>query len=115
MELDETLNYALPQYADEKKVTKNENDNPFIITKSEIEKKQILDWHLFKNGLLLPQMEGVSAQQCVIEGLRLISDSLVRRQDERLKSLQVHNVPSDQTKDTTSKLLLQKRTSSFLR
>ena len=77
--MDATLNYAIPQDSDEKKTTKTENDNPFIVTKSEIEKKQILEWHLFKSGLVLPLMEDVSAQKCVIEGLRLVSDSLMRR------------------------------------
>ena len=46
-----------------------------------------MDWHLFKSGLILPEIEGKSVSECVKEGLRLISDSLYRRQSIKLNSL----------------------------
>ena len=54
---------------------------------AELEKKQVLEWHLFKSGLTLPQMENKSTDECIREGLRLISDSLLRKEDKTLESL----------------------------
>ena len=92
VEFDEALNYALPKWSEgvtrKGKVT---DENPLLVTKAEMEKKQVLEWHLFKNGLILPQIENKSASECVLEGLHLISNSLLRKQDETLNSLQQVN------------------------
>ena len=85
VDFDEALNYALPKWSDDPtRKAKVTDENPILVTKAEIEKKHVLEWQLFKNGLILPQMENKSATECVLEGLRLVSDSLQRKQDETL-------------------------------
>ena len=58
-------------------------------TESEIEKQKVLEWQLLKSGLFLPGLQDKSNFECIIEGLRLVSDSLIRRQEEKLHSLKL--------------------------
>ena len=50
-------------------------------TQIEVIKKQMLDWYFFKNGLLMPQIDKKSTQECVKEGIRLINYSLFTKQE----------------------------------
>ncbi len=65
---------------------------------AEIEKKHITEWQLFKSGLFVPHMDNKSSYDCVLEGLRLISDSLYRRSDRKLESLQTVEEKADKKK-----------------
>ena len=50
-----------------------------------------------------------------MEGLRLVSDSLVRRQDETFDSLQNLSDEVNKKKNNEAKKLSQQRTDSFMR
>lgn len=50
-----------------------------------------------------------------MEGLRLVSDSLVRRQDETFESLQNLSDEINKKKNNEAKKLSQQRTDSFMR
>ena len=60
-------------------------------------------------------MEDKSSSECVMEGLRLVSDSLVRRQDETFESLQNLSDEVSKKKSNEAKKLSQQRTDSFMR
>ena len=88
LEFDEALNYALPKPLDDILTkAKSPTDSSIVVTTAEIDKLQLTHWHLFKGGLIFQQVEGKSSFECILEGLRLISDSLLRRQDDTIKSM----------------------------
>ena len=61
----------------------------------------MLQWHLFKNGLIIPQVVNKSAMDCVLEGLRLISSSLLRKHDETIESLKLVTEQSAEDDDNS--------------
>ena len=46
-----------------------------------INKSDVLFWHLFKGGLRVPDIESRSFEECLQEGLRLIEDRLMTKQE----------------------------------
>ena len=77
-----TLNYAL----DDKNNSETQSSKQSLMnlneaTQIEVIKKQMLDWYFFKNGLLMPQIDKKSTQECVKEGIRLINYSLFTKQE----------------------------------
>ena len=85
-------------------------------TLDDVESKKVLSWDLLKGGLSLPKLHGKSAEDCVHEGLRLISNSLFCRQDQKLNSLQVYTDKSKK-KDSggDSDKLAKIRSTTFMR
>lgn len=98
VESDNTLNYALNITCSPSDATKEKKDDTYLASMAEIEKKHITEWQLFKSGLFVPQMDNKSSYDCVLEGLRLISDSLYRRSDCKLESLQTVEEKADKKK-----------------
>lgn len=87
----------------------------------ELQQKSILEWSLFKNGLFLPEIESKTTAECVAEGLRLLSSSLLRKQDDKLHSLSLftEEAGKNDSKKSAADLAVQeiakKRSKTFIR